>query len=75
MPKDCKDDKEAWQVLVYVYKKLYPEPITFESWDGNTYTYSWLDCLQEITHMAHMMRFKDDFLLVKEILDKLGIPH
>ena len=73
--KDCKDDKEAWQVLVDVYKKLYPEPVTFESWDGNTYTYSWLDCLQEITTCADMLESEGNYLDVKETLDRLDVEY
>lgn len=71
--KDCKTDKEAWQVLVNIYKKLYPEPVTFTTWKDEEVTMDFLDCLQEITDMAHLREYKDDRIIVKEELDKSGI--
>lgn len=58
--KGCTNDKEAVEVLEQVYKDLYPEPVSFDSWDGNKYTFDWKDCLNEIFIMAHMKEYEKD---------------
>jgi hypothetical protein len=73
--KDCKTDREAWQALVNVYKNLYPEPRDVESCKGEVIRIDWLYVLQEITTMAHMLRYKDDKIVVKDVLTKLGIDY
>lgn len=72
---ECKSDKESWEVLVETYKTLYPTPVTFTSWKGETITMDWLDCLSEIYLMAHMKESYTDSSDVKDILDKLGVVY
>lgn len=73
--KDCKTDKEYWQALVNFYKKLYPEPVTFTNFRGDNLTVDWLYVLQEIADLAHMKRWEDDRLIVKDILDRLEVKY
>lgn len=72
--KDCKNDKEAFEALVGIMKKLYPEKKTVEGCKG-TIEIDWLYVLQEMADMAMMLRWKGDRMIVKNVLDKLGIKH
>jgi hypothetical protein len=71
---ECKTDKEAWQVLVGVFKHLYPKPTEIETFRGKI-KIDWLYVFQEMVHMAHMRRDLEDILDVKYILTKLGVKH
>lgn len=71
--KDCKDDKEAWQTIVDIYKKLYPEPKEWLTWKGETVTIDWMYVLQELVDLVHMHRWEGDLLNVKDILNRLEI--
>lgn len=74
--KDCKTDKECWQVLVDCFKVLYPEPKVVIGWRGEPIEIDWLYVLQEMVNMGHMKRKVDEPLLnVKQILDKLGVQY
>lgn len=71
----CSTDKQYWQAIVNFYKKMYPEPVTFTNFRGDELTVDWLYILQEITDLAHMKRWYDDRLVVKDILDKLKVNY
>lgn len=71
----CKNDREAWQALVDSFKILYPAPKTVVGWRGNEILIDWLYVLQEMANMALMLRKPDDKIVVKDVLDKLGISH
>jgi len=71
--KDCTTDKEAWQVMVDVFKKLYPEPKEVEGWRGDQVGINWLYVMQEMVDMAHIHRKQDDFIDVETTLKKLEI--
>lgn len=73
--KDCKTDKEAWEVLVKQYKYLYPEPKQITTWKGDIITIDWLHCIQEITDLQHMQRWQGDCISVRDVLTKLGIAY
>ena len=73
--KGCKNDKEAFEAMVGVFKKLYPEPKEVEGWRGDTITIDWLYVWQEMIHMAHMHRVEGDYVDVKAVLGKLGVVY
>lgn len=72
--RDCKTDKEAWAKLVEIFKRLYPEKITVDGCKGAV-EIDWLHVMQEMTDMAHMRRWKDDRIVVKDVLTKLGVKY
>lgn len=69
----CKDDKQAWKVLVECFKKLYPEKKVVKGWRGEDIEIDWFYVLQEMTNMAHMHRWDNDLIDVEKVLIKLGI--
>lgn len=73
--KDCKTDKEALQSVVNRYKTWYPSPVDFISWRGEQMTYSWLDVMQEIWDMAFMLKYEGQRIVVKYVLDKVGVNY
>lgn len=72
--KGCKNDKEAFEALVGIFKKLYPEPIEVDGCKGRI-TIDWLHVFQEMATMAMMLRHPGDKMDVKATLDKLGIEY
>lgn len=70
---NCKTDKEALQVVTGFYKKWYPNPFTYDSWQGGVISATWVDVLQEIWTMAHMLRWEGDTVNVRVLLDKMGL--
>lgn len=73
--KGCQTDKQYWQAIVDFYKKMYPEPVTFTNFRGDELTVDWLYILQEITDLAHMLRWEGDRLVVKNILTNLEVNY
>jgi 5'-3' exonuclease len=69
----CTNDKEAIQAIVSKYKEWYPKPVTYTSWRGDELTRDWTEILQEYFDLAHMRRWADDKIVVKDMLTKLGI--
>ena len=71
--KDCKDDKEAFECMKLHFQKLYPESITVSNWKGDSVEIDWLYVMQEMFNMAHLQRWKDDRINVRDVFNKLGI--
>lgn len=69
---DCKNDKQAFEALVGIFKKLYPEKKTVEGCKGPV-EIDWLYVMQECFTMAMMLRKIGDSINVKETLIKLGV--
>lgn len=67
---DCKNDKEAFKVIVEQYKKMYPEPKDITGWRGDTINIDWFYVMSEMFTMARMLRFHDDIVDLKDILVK-----
>jgi len=70
---DLKTDKEIWQAVYNQYKVWYPEPVTYKAWDGTEYTKDAAELLQLYTDCCHMRRWKNDRVVVKDVLTKLKI--
>lgn len=72
--KDCKTDKQAFEGLVKIFKKLYPHRKVVEGCKGLV-EIDWLYVMQECFTMAMMLRKLGDSINVKETLEKLKIEH
>jgi hypothetical protein len=72
---DCKNDMEAFDALVTGYKTLYPSPKKIIGWRGDTIEIDWLYMLGENFQMARMLRWKEDKVIVKDVLDNLKIEY
>lgn len=75
--KDCKTDKECFQVMVDCFKVLYPDEYkTVKGWRGNDIAIDWYYVMQEMFHMAHMKRTETEPLIIlSDVLDKLGVQY
>lgn len=69
----CKDDREAFQASINIFKHLYPEPKEIVGWRGYNVQIDWLYVFQECFDMAHLHRWNDDFVNLNNVFDKLGI--
>lgn len=75
--KDCATDKQAFESMVGIFKKLYPEPKTVEGCKGSV-DIDWLFVFQECMDMAFMCRHLNsprDRVVIKDVLDKMGISY
>lgn len=73
---NCKTDKECFQVLVDIFKMLYPEPKTVVGWRGDEILIDWFYVLQEMFWMANMKKTVDEPLVdVKAVLERLGVQY
>lgn len=59
---DCKNDQEALQVVIEVFKRLYPEPKMVTGWRGNEFLIDWLYVANEMFQMARMLRWEGDIM-------------
>ena len=71
--KDCKNDLEAFSAMKEHFMYLYPEPIEITNFRGSTFIIDWVYVMQEQFNMAHLHRFKDDFINVREVMKNLGV--
>lgn len=73
---DCKNDKQAFEALVDIYKTLYPVSKVVKGWKGDDIEINWLYVLQEVFNLAKMLRAVDEQPTdVKAVLDKLQITY
>lgn len=73
--KDCKDDKQAFEALVKIYKNLYPEKKTVLGCKGEIEIDA-IHVLQENFNLAKMMRTPDEKLTdIRQVLSSLNITH
>jgi hypothetical protein len=73
--KDCKDDKEALEKLIEIYKRLYPKPIVVKSWRGNPMLIDWLYVARENFKMAAMLRFEGDSRTLDTEFAEYGVEY
>jgi hypothetical protein len=71
--KECKNEKEAWNATIEVYKKLYPEPRAITGWRGNQFEVDWKYVLNENCVMSRMMTSEDYKFVLEEELAKFGV--
>lgn len=73
---EARNDREALQALVDIYKHLYPSPVEIIDWRGSPLVVTWLSAMQENWTMAHMWRnSENDYVDVKSVLDKLNVEY
>lgn len=73
--KDAKNDKQALEAIVGQYKRWYPKPVTYKAWDDSLHTKDWLEIMQLYADCAFMQRWEGDRLVMKDVLDKLGVTY
>jgi len=72
--KDCKTDKEAWQAMYNVFKRLYPEKKTVTTFRGEIEIDA-VYVMQEMATLAMMQRWPDDKIDVRAVMGKLGVEY
>jgi hypothetical protein len=73
--KDCKNDKEALEKVIEVFKRLYPEPKVITGWRGNDFLIDWLYVAREQFKMAAMLRFVGDARTIDTEFEKYGVEY
>lgn len=68
-------DKQMWEVMVRKYKEWYPAPTTYTAWNGEEVTKDYLDLMEMYLACAHMRRSENDILVVRDILDNMGVEY
>lgn len=69
----CTNDKEAFEVMRDVYRKLYPKKTTVVGWRGDEIEVDWQYMLNENFDMARMLRWEDDVVVASDVIYKLGL--
>ena len=72
---DRKDDKEALESVIEVFKMLYPEPKVVKSWRGNEMLIDWLYVAREQFRMATMLRWEGDSRTLDTEFAKYGVEY
>lgn len=72
---ECKDEKEALEKLVQIYKRLYPEYKVIEGWRGNPIGIDWLYVLDEIFRLAAMLRWEHDYRSIHKEFERFGVNY
>lgn len=67
---ETRNDREAFEVLVKIFKDLYPHEQTIVGWRGNEIKIDWLYVLKEQFDMARMYRHEHDHVNVEDVLRK-----
>lgn len=70
---DTKNDKEAFTVLVDIFKTLYPEEQTILGWRGDKIKIDWFYVMKEMFDMARMYRTEFDHVDLAVVLRKYGL--
>jgi hypothetical protein len=71
--KDCKDGKEALELVKARYQEWYPDKFTYVAWDGVTHEADWKSMLELYFRCAKMKESMDDQLIAGEFFDKYGV--
>lgn len=69
------NDRELFQNSVNLFKELYPESKIVTGWRGDSFEVDWLYVMQEMFNMAHMLRWENDKVDIKSVLDKLNVNY
>jgi hypothetical protein len=73
--KDCKNDKQAFEALVRIFKHLYPEKKTVQGCKGPVEIDA-IYVMQECFTMAKMLKSVDEGVTdVRAVMDKLGVDY
>lgn len=70
----CRDDKEAVETLIGVYKMLYPEPREVIGWRGRRIEgVDWKYVMNEVFQLARMRRWEGDEVSLDTVFENLKI--
>lgn len=69
------NDRELFNNSVNLFKELYPEKKVVTGWRGDSFEIDWLYVMQEMFDMAHMLRWENDKVVIKSVLDKLNVDY
>lgn len=72
--KDCTNDVEAFLAMKEHFLHLYPEPKVITNWRGDTFEIDWFYVMNEMFQLAHLQRWENDKIDLKNTFTKLGIP-
>lgn len=70
---EARNDREAFTILVDIFKKLYPEPQEIVGWRGNKIRIDWFYVMKEMFDMARMYRSEFDHVDLGVVLRKYGL--
>lgn len=70
---DLETDKECWQAVHDLFLKWYPKKVTFIDQVGIEQCFDYLDIAQVYWDGIHMMRWKDDRVDIKSVMQKMSI--
>jgi len=71
--KDCKNDVEAFEAMKKHFLYLYPEPKVITNWRGDTFEIDWFYVMNEMFQLAHLQRWKDDKVNLRQTFERLGL--
>lgn len=69
----CKSEEEALNVCIDLYKKWYPEPVTYKAWDGTEYTKDYKEIMQMYHRCCRMKETEFDELDLNEFCARYGV--
>lgn len=69
----CKTDRECWEAIYTQYLKWYPKPLRYTAYNDIDYDADALSILQMYVDCAHMKRWADDRIIVKDVLTRMDI--
>lgn len=69
----CTTDKECWEAIYKQYLTWYPSKLRYTAYNEIDYDADALSIMQMYVDCAHMKRWADDRIIVKDVLTKLGI--
>ena len=61
--------------MLETFQHLYSQPKIITGWRGNEIQIDAMYVFQEMFNMAHLHRWKNDFVNVKDCLDRFGISY
>lgn len=73
--KDCINDGQAFEVMLETFQHLYSEPKKVIGWRQEEIEIDAMYVFQEMMNMAHLHRWENDFVNVKDCLDRFGINY
>ena len=70
---DCKTEQEVLIKVKEQFKKFYPEPFEYTSWQGDTHLGDWMSLMQMYYKCCRMMRSSNDSLDCRDLFNKYGV--
>ena len=70
---ELETDRECWKAVCDVYLAWYENTTEWTDWRDNIVKGSWLDILQMYVDCAHMRRWDNDKIDVRNVLTKLNL--